>query len=96
MASFFTSLRAAVEQLNVFFEWTSGILWGPWLLVLLVGTHLYLTFRLGVIQRWLWPAIKLTFKPERKAEGDVSPSVRSPRRWPPRSARETSSGWLSP
>jgi AGCS family alanine or glycine:cation symporter len=28
---------------------------------------------LGVIQRWLWPAIKLTFRPERKAEGDVSP-----------------------
>ncbi|MGA0849885.1 MAG: hypothetical protein ACO3RX_08030, partial [Chthoniobacterales bacterium] len=61
------------DQLNTFFEWTSGILWGPWLLVLLVGTHLYLTVRLGVIQRWIWPAIKLTFKPERKAEGDVSP-----------------------
>lgn len=73
MATFFNSLRAAVEQLNVFFEWTSGILWGPWLLVLLVGTHLYLTFRLGVIQRYIWPAIRLTFKPERKAEGDVSP-----------------------
>jgi AGCS family alanine or glycine:cation symporter len=73
MATLFDSLRAAVEQLNVFFEWTSGILWGPWLLVLLVGTHLYLTFRLGVIQRYIWPAIRLTFKPERKAEGDVSP-----------------------
>ena len=41
-----------------FFEWTSSILWGPWLFVLLVGTHLYLTLRLGVIQRWLWPAIR--------------------------------------
>jgi alanine or glycine:cation symporter, AGCS family len=62
-----------LDQANTLFEWTSGILWGPWLLVLLVGTHLYLTIRLGVIQRWLWPAIQLTFRPERSAEGDVSP-----------------------
>jgi AGCS family alanine or glycine:cation symporter len=62
-----------IEQLNALLEWTSGVLWGPWLLVLLVGTHLYLTFRLGIIQRWIWPAIKLTFRPERRAEGDVSP-----------------------
>lgn len=64
---------AFIDRLNTFFEWTSGILWGPWLLVLLVGTHLYLTVRLRLIQRWIWPAIKLTFRPERKAEGDVSP-----------------------
>jgi AGCS family alanine or glycine:cation symporter len=62
-----------IDQLNAFLEWTSGVLWGPWLLVLLVGTHLYLTFRLGIIQRWIWPAIKLSFRPERRAEGDVSP-----------------------
>jgi AGCS family alanine or glycine:cation symporter len=62
-----------VDLLNSWCEWTSGILWGPWLLVLLVGTHIYLTVRLGVIQRWLWPAIKLTFRSERTAEGDVSP-----------------------
>ncbi len=62
-----------VDQLNTFFEWFSGVLWGPPLLVLLVGTHLFLTFRLGIIQRWILPAIRLTFRPERKAEGDVSP-----------------------
>ena len=62
-----------IDQLNTFFEWTSGILWGPWLLVLLVGTHLYLTFRLGLVQKFILPAIKLTFRPERKAEGDISP-----------------------
>ena len=62
-----------MDRLNSFFEWTSGLLWGPWLLVLLVGTHLYLTIRLGLIQRWLWPAIQLTFRPGRGAEGDVSP-----------------------
>ena len=61
------------DKLTDFFDWLSGLLWGPPLLILLVGTHLFLTFRLGIIQRWLWPAIKLTFRPERKAEGDVSP-----------------------
>jgi AGCS family alanine or glycine:cation symporter len=62
-----------LDRANAFFEWTSGILWGPWLLALLVGTHVYLTVRLGVVQRWLGPAIRLTFRPERSAEGDVSP-----------------------
>jgi AGCS family alanine or glycine:cation symporter len=58
-----------LDRANAFFEWTSGILWGPWLLALLVGTHVYLTVRLGVVQRWLGPAIRLTFRPERSAEG---------------------------
>lgn len=62
-----------VDQASAFFEWTSGVLWGPWMLAVLVGTHVYLTFRLGVIQRWLWAAMRLTFRPERSAEGDVSP-----------------------
>lgn len=62
-----------VGRADAFFEWTSGVVWGPWMLVALVGTHLYLTLRLGVIQRWLWPAIRLSFRAERSAEGDVSP-----------------------
>lgn len=62
-----------VDWLDGVFGDLSGILWGPPLLVLLIGTHLYLTVRLGFVQRMIWPAIKLTFRPERKAEGDVSP-----------------------
>lgn len=68
-----TTPSLLIENITNFFEWLSGILWGPPLLVLLVGTHLYLTFRLGIIQRWLWPAIKLTFHSEKQSEGDVSP-----------------------
>jgi AGCS family alanine or glycine:cation symporter len=63
----------ALDQLNTAFEWLSGILWGPWLLILLVGTHLFLTFRTGIIQRWIFQGIRLSFRPERGAEGDVSP-----------------------
>jgi len=46
--------------------------WGPWLLVLLFGTHLFLTVRLGVIQRHLPLAIRLSFKRSAEGEGDIS------------------------
>ena len=49
------SATPVTDQLSTFFEWLSGILWGPWLLVLLVGTHLYLTFRLGIVQKYIVP-----------------------------------------
>lgn len=62
-----------IDWLDGVFGSLSGILWGPPLLILLIGTHLYLTFRLGFIQRMLWPALKLTVRPERGAEGDISP-----------------------
>lgn len=61
-----------VDQLTGIFDWLSGVLWGLPLLILLIGTHLYLTIRLGFIQRFLIPAIKLTFRPADKSEGDVS------------------------
>lgn len=61
-----------LDRVNVFFEGLSGILWGAPLLILLVGTHLFLTVRLGFIQRMLIPAIRLTFQREHRAEGDVS------------------------
>ena len=50
-----------------------GILWGPPLLVLLFGTHIFLTVRTGFMQRHLWTALKLSVTKEKGAEGDVSP-----------------------
>src|SRR5688500_6112308 len=50
----------------------SGIVWGPPLLILLFGTHLFLTFRLRFIQHYLGTAIRLSFKRENEGEGDVS------------------------
>lgn len=62
-----------VERLSVFFEGLSGILWGVPLLVLLIGTHIFLTIRLGLVQKYLLPAIRLTFqKSDSTQEGDVS------------------------
>ncbi|MDR0410094.1 MAG: sodium:alanine symporter family protein [Spirochaetaceae bacterium] len=46
--------------------------WGPWLLILLFGTHLYLTFRTGFIQKKLGLGIKLSVTKDTGGEGDVS------------------------
>ncbi|QAS51949.1 alanine/glycine:cation symporter family protein [Halobacillus litoralis] len=60
-----------------FLSYLSGIVWGPVLLILLVGTGVYLTLRLGFLQFKTLPyALKLAFKPgkEKKKEekGDIS------------------------
>lgn len=48
------------------------IVWGPPMLILLVGTHIYLTFRLRFIQKYLGKAIKLSLTRTSEGEGDVS------------------------
>ncbi len=50
----------------------SDFLWGPPLLVLLFGTHVFLTLRLRFIQRYLLRAIRLSFTRAKEGEGDVS------------------------
>ena len=49
-----------------------GWLWGPWLLVLLFGTHLFMTIRTGFIQRKLGLGIKLSVTKDTDGSGDVS------------------------
>lgn len=61
-----------------FQEWidtVSGWVWGPPLLILLVGTGLYLTIRIGFLQLRLLPySLKLAFtkKQDKSSEGDIS------------------------
>jgi len=50
----------------------SDFVWGPPLLILLFGTHLFLTFRLRFIQRYLLTAIRISFRREREGPGDIS------------------------
>ncbi|HEX9971066.1 MAG TPA: amino acid carrier protein, partial [bacterium] len=50
----------------------SNWVWGLPLLILLFGTHLFLTFRLRFIQRYIGKAIKLSFQRTTEGEGDVS------------------------
>jgi AGCS family alanine or glycine:cation symporter len=66
MTELFTSIHALVSWLN------SNILWGPVMLFLLVGTHVFLTIRLRFIQRFIGLGIKLSFGRDGKGAGDVS------------------------
>lgn len=50
----------------------SAALWGWPLIILLVGTHIYLTILLRFPQRHIFKAIKLTFAKEKGTNGDVS------------------------
>jgi AGCS family alanine or glycine:cation symporter len=62
-----------MESLNSLLSKISSIVWGPWLLVLLVGTGLWLTIQLRGIQFRLLPyALRLAFSRERKGKGDIS------------------------
>jgi alanine or glycine:cation symporter, AGCS family len=62
-----------MDTISQFFADLSSILWGPWMLVLLVGTGIWLTILLKGIQFRLLPyALQLTFSRERTGKGDVS------------------------
>ncbi len=50
----------------------SNWVWGPPMLILLCGTHIFLTFRLRFIQRYMGQAIKISFERKKEGEGDVS------------------------
>lgn len=68
-----------MDELKNLFETLGGWVWGPYMLVFLVGTGVYLTLRLAGLQFSLLPyALKQAFRPHpRKAdgsehEGDIS------------------------
>ncbi len=61
-----------MEVLNHFFENFSSFLWGWPMIILLLGTHLFLTIRLRFPQRYIFKAIKLSVMKDKDATGDVS------------------------
>lgn len=63
--SFYESFSSIVNAIN-------GVLWGWPMIVLLVGTHLFLTIRLRFPQRHIFRAIRLSVTRDKGAEGDVS------------------------
>lgn len=50
----------------------NAIVWGPPMLALLFGVHLFLTFRLKFIQRHIFRAIRMSFSRASEGDGDVS------------------------
>jgi len=61
-----------MPQLEAMLGRISDVVWGPPLLILLFGTHLFLTVRLRFIQRYLGKAIRLSFQRTAEGEGDVT------------------------
>lgn len=61
-----------MQQINDFFASVSSFLWGWPMMILLLGTHIFMTIRLRCPQRKLFTAIRLSIKRDNDASGDVS------------------------
>lgn len=61
-----------MEALEKILGIISDYVWGLPLLIVLFGTHLFLTFRLGFIQKYTFHAIKLSFTRRSEGEGEIS------------------------
>lgn len=61
-----------MQLINDFFASVSSLLWGWPMMILLLGTHIFLTIRLRCPQRKLFTAISLSIKRDKDASGDVS------------------------
>ncbi len=58
--------------LNDFLSACNAILWGVPMIVVLIGTHLFLTIRLRFPQRHIFKAIRLSISRDKGSTGDVS------------------------
>lgn len=61
-----------LDSLQNFITFINGYLWGPPMIILLFGTHLFMTFRTGFIQKKTLRAIKLSVTKDPDASGDIS------------------------
>ena len=61
-----------MDLLNDYISEFSNLLWGWPMIILLLGTHLYLTIILRFPQRKIFTAIRMSVKKDPNAQGDVS------------------------
>lgn len=61
-----------MQSLETLLTQIADLVWGIPLLVALFGTHLFLTFRLGVIQKHLPHAIRISFTRSHEGTGEIS------------------------
>lgn len=66
------NLLSLTDNLLSLTDKISGFVWGWPMIILLLGTHIFLTFRLKFPQRKLWTAIKLSVRKDSGSTGDVS------------------------
>jgi AGCS family alanine or glycine:cation symporter len=61
-----------MDTINNLFSFLSSIFWGWPMIIMLLGTHVFLTVRLRVPQRRLLTALRLSVQKDKGAKGDVS------------------------
>lgn len=61
-----------MQDIQLFFNKLSGLLWGWPMIILLLGTHIFLTIRLKFPQRKIFKGIALSVKSDGDSKGDVS------------------------
>lgn len=61
-----------MENFEQIVQSIADFIWGVPLIVLLLGTHLYLTIRLKFVQRFIGKAIKISFSKDKNTKGDIS------------------------
>ncbi len=61
-----------LDAISKAIEACSNLLWGWPMIIMLLGTHLFLTIRLKFPQRKIFTAIRLSVTPDKGASGDVS------------------------
>jgi alanine or glycine:cation symporter, AGCS family len=85
-----------MQEFEKFIGQLADFVWGPPLLILLLGTHIFLTFRLRFIQRYLGKAIKLSVQRSHEGRGDISQFGALTTALAATTARVTSSGLPRP
>lgn len=61
-----------METIVNIINWIDNEIWGWPMIILLLGTHIFMTIRTGCIQRKIGTAIKLSVSKDEGAEGEVS------------------------
>ena len=61
-----------MESLTALVSACSNFIWGVPMLVMLFGTHLFLTVRLRLVQRHIPRAIRLSLSPDEGSQGEIS------------------------
>ena len=61
-----------MQNLEQILQNISSLVWGLPMLILLIGCHIFLTFRLKFIQRYIGKAIKLSITSDEEGHGDIN------------------------
>lgn len=62
-----------LNAVSSFIDNIDGFLWGWFMIILLLGTHIFITIRTKFVQRKTFKAIKLSITKDPESSGDISP-----------------------